>query len=262
MKIPMLKKYYQKIKSVLGLSFSLARANFKLKNEGSYLGVFWYLLSPIIMFVSLLAIFSDRLGNKGIPMYPLYLLLGIIMFNLFQNITSGSTGAIMSGGGIIKSIKFPTEAFVLQIMIQNLFSHFFQIALLAAGLIIMKVSLLGILLYFFILVFFCCFIYGFSLILASLSVYFMDLPNIWSYLVKILWFSMPIFYAIGGQKKLFYVNLMNPVYYFITIARETIIYSKMPETWIIFGAIAYAGIFFAAGVLIFNKLKLKFAELI
>jgi len=36
-----LKKYYKKIKRILELSFSLAKANFKLRNENSYLGIFW-----------------------------------------------------------------------------------------------------------------------------------------------------------------------------------------------------------------------------
>jgi len=43
-----------KIKKTLSLGFSLASAQFKLRNEGSYLGVLWYLLEPLSFFAILL----------------------------------------------------------------------------------------------------------------------------------------------------------------------------------------------------------------
>ena len=50
----MKKKMKEKIKSISALSFSLAKANFKIRNEGSYLGIFWYLLEPLAFFIVLL----------------------------------------------------------------------------------------------------------------------------------------------------------------------------------------------------------------
>ena len=83
----------QKLKSTLGLSLALAKAQFKLKNEGTWLGVLWYLLAPILTFLFMLGIFHDRLGNN-IPNYPLYLLLGIILFNFFRKIADESVAII------------------------------------------------------------------------------------------------------------------------------------------------------------------------
>ncbi|MCX6760298.1 MAG: ABC transporter permease, partial [Candidatus Nealsonbacteria bacterium] len=80
------KENWQRIRHILALSFVFAKVKFKLKNEGSYLGIFWYLLSPILTFLILFFIFSDRLGND-IYLYPIYLLLGIIIFNFFQYTT-------------------------------------------------------------------------------------------------------------------------------------------------------------------------------
>ena len=81
------------LKKTITLSVALARAHFKLRNEGIYLGIAWYLLNPLLLFAILFFVFSDRLGSS-IPYYPAYLFLGIIMFNykeipfrisLFQN---------------------------------------------------------------------------------------------------------------------------------------------------------------------------------
>jgi len=258
----MLKKYYHKIKSILGLSLALAKAGFKLRNEGSYLGVLWYLLGPLLVFILLLLVFSDRLGTD-IPNYPLYLLLGIIMFNFFQQTTTESTRAItLEYREVIKSINFSKESLIASIVLKTLFSHLFEIILFIILLLIFKNSLIGIIFYPIILVFFCFFIFGVSLVLAVLTIYFIDLENIWLFASKLMWFGTPIFYAIKGQTRLLYINLFNPMYYFITAARDLIIYNKMPEIWMILGIIVYGLLSLIIGLLIFNKLKIKSAEMI
>ncbi|HNU96023.1 MAG TPA: hypothetical protein PKH95_01275 [Candidatus Magasanikbacteria bacterium] len=44
----------EKINNIFNLSWQLAKANFKLRNEGSYLGIFWYLLDPLLMLMRLI----------------------------------------------------------------------------------------------------------------------------------------------------------------------------------------------------------------
>lgn len=257
-----IKKNYHKIKNVLGLSLQLAKAGFKLRNEGSYLGILWYLLNPLLMFGLLLLIFSNRVG-ANIPSYPLYLLLGIIMFNFFQQATTEATKSIIQEYRlIIKSINFPRESLVGSVVLKTLFSHLFEIILFVIFLLIFKNSLIGIASYLIILVFFCFFVFGASLILTALTVYFIDLGNIWLFASRLIWLGTPIFYAVEGQTRLFYVNLFNPMYYFITIARDLIIYTKVPELWMILGAAGFSLLFLIIGLLIFNKLKTKFAEMI
>ena len=255
-----MKKYYQKIKSVLGLSVQLAIAEFKLRNEGSYLGIFWYLLNPLLVFALLFLVFSDRLGS-GIAQYALYLLFGIIIFNFFQSTTIESVSSMIKENKfIIKSINFSRESLILGIVIKNLFSHFFEVAFFMVMLIFFKISLIGMIYYFFVLFFLCLFTFGVSLLLSSLTVYFSDLESVWIFAVRLLWLGTPIFYAIAGQIRLYYINLFNPMYYFITVARDLIIYGINPGAAMIYGMIFYSVLLFLTGMLIFNKLKVKFAE--
>lgn len=241
------------------LTLSLAIAEFKLRNEGSYLGIFWYLLNPLLIFTLLFFIFANRLGAE-INNYPAYLLIGIIMLNFFQQITSESINVIFINGSLIKSISFTLEALVGSIVLKTVFSHIFEIIVFLVFLIILGIPITGIIFYPIILLFFFLFAFGFSLILSSLTVYFIDLDNIWGFVVRLLWFATPIFYATEGQGKLFILNLLNPIYYFITIARSMMVYSEMPANWLMAGAIGYSLLFFVAGLLIFEKLKNKFAE--
>lgn len=254
-----LKKKINKLKGVLGLSLSIAISEFKQRNEGSYLGILWYLLNPILMFGLLFLIFSQRLG-ENIPNYPIYLLLGIIMFNFFQHTTSFSITNIRGHRGIIKSIRFPKESLIISNLFRNIFSHFFEIIVLILMILIFGISMQNFIFYPIILIFYCFFIYGLSLILASLYVYFIDIENIWAFASRLIFFITPIFYSIQQNSKLFLLNLFNPIYYFITISRDILIYQKIPELWIIEIAIIYSLLFFIIGSLIFNKLKRNFAE--
>jgi len=251
-----------RLRDIFGLGLSLAKAGFKLRNEGSYLGIFWYLLNPLLLFILLLLVFSDRLGGN-IPAYPLYLLLGIIIFNFFQQATTESTKVIMRDyQWIIKSINFPRESLIGGIILKTFFSHLFEIILFIVFILIFGGSLIGLIFYPVIIIVFCFFVFGVCLIFASLTVYFVDLENIWFFVSRLIWLGTPIFYAIGGQTRLFYVNLLNPLYYFITIAREIIIYTRIPELWMLLGMITYSLLFLLIGLLIFNKLKIKFAEMV
>ena len=250
------------MRKTLELAFQLAKAEFKLRNEGSYLGIFWYLLNPIFTFAILYLIFADKLGSD-IAAYPAYLLLGIILFNVFQSTTVESAKSILKEYHyLIKSIQFPRESLVLAIVIKNIFSHIFEIVLFGLLLAYMHISLIGLISYLPLLILFAAFIYGASLLIAALTVYFVDLDNIWNFAVRIIWFGTPIFYAIGNQTGLLALNKTNPMYYFITAARDMVVYGRMPSAEIVIGTICFSLGFLAIGTLVFGRLKHKFAELI
>jgi len=250
-----------KLRSFLGLSFALARSQFKAKNEGSYLGILWYLLSPVLTFFILRGIFLNKLGS-GIPYYSVYIFIGLIVFNFFQSSTSEAAKAITSSKGIIKSVNFPVEAIIGAVVLKNLFSHFFEVLILAGMLVFYGLPLIWLVFYFLILGIFVFFIFGFSMALSSLTAHFSDLGNIWSFFSRVLWFATPIFYQIGGHDKLMMVSVLNPVYYFITAGRNLLMSNSAPEGFIVFGMFGYSLVSLIIGCLIFRKLKPKFAEMV
>ena len=111
-----------------------------------------------------------------------------------------------------------------------------------------------------ILIFFSLFVYGISLLLASLTVYFTDLENMWILFSQFLWFATPIFYGIEDNILLFIFNIFNPMYHFIAMARDIVIYQKAPELWMVGMASVYTFLAIVIGLFVFSKLKHKFAE--
>lgn len=255
----MRRDYQHKLKGILGLSLQIAKADFKLRHEGSYLGILWYLLEPFLMFVILLSI--RNLVGKGIESYPLYLLLGLIMFNFFRKATSDSVKAISGNGELIKSIKVDHEAFVVASVLKAVFSHIFEVIVFVAFLLFFKAPALNIVFYPLVFIFFCLFILGVAFTVSVIGAYVNDMENVWEVFTRLLWFATPIFYTAKSTLWLNF-NLFNPVYYIITISREMIIYNRIPELWMILGMVAYSLAFFAGGIFIFERFKDRLAEIV
>lgn len=251
----------KKIKNFWSLSFYLAKFGFKLRNEGSYLGILWYLLNPILLFGLLFLIFSRNLGVE-IKSYTLYLFLGLIMFNFFQSATIESTRLIRDNRHTIKSIYFPRLSLVTGNVLKFLFSHIFEFIVFIALILLFGDHFFNVFFYPFILIFFALFTLGFSILLSAISVYFVDMENIWNFASRLLWFGTPIFYKIETESILFKINLINPLYYFISVSRDVIIYNTLPEFWKIIGIFVFTILSLILGLFVFNKLEGKFSEMI
>lgn len=247
------------IKKTLRLSFSLAVAQFKLRNEGSYLGVFWYLLEPLSFFVILLFL-GGIISNNSIEKYPLYLFLGLIMFNFFLAVTSSATSIIGNNSGYIKSIKINPEAFVIALAMLFSFSHIFEIIIFAFFMYFYGANLLLLIFYPVIFFFFFLFVLGLSFLLATLGVYLVDLNNVWQVAGRFLFFATPIFYALPKNTWLFWLSKFNPLFHYTSIARDIIIYGAIPVFYGLFLVATISVAIFLAGFFVFKKNESKFAE--
>jgi ABC-type polysaccharide/polyol phosphate export permease len=249
----------KKIKKIIQLSFSLAKVQIKLRNEGSYFGILWYLLEPLAFF-SILFFLGSFLLNNSIEKYPVYLFLGLMMFNFFLATTNACIKVFHFNSGFIKSIKINKHSLVVATILQYAVSHFFEVIIFLGFLIYFKISLVGFLFYPLIFLFFALFVLGLCFILSVIGVYVVDFNNIWQIFSRLLWFVTPIFYLLLKGSKLYYLSLLNPVYYFIDISREIIIYNRMPAPFYIVIAVFCSILFLVLGIIIFNKSEKKIAE--
>lgn len=254
------KRKIQKIRDFFELSFSLAKAEFKLRNEGSYLGILWYLLDPLTMFLIILFL-GEAITRTDIQNYPTYLLLGLIMFNFFRQSTSSAAETMTRNSGFIKSIKISYESLVFSPIIQFVFSHFFEIILFILIALTLNMLNIGILFYPIIFIFLIIFSLGISFILATIGAYVTDLGNVWRVLMNLLWFATPVFYIIP-EGKISFLNKINPMYYFLEIGREIVVYNRLPSLNIMLFIIFLSFVSFLIGIILFNKYKHKFAELV
>lgn len=207
------------IRKTWRISISLALAGFKVKNERSYLGVLWYLLDPIVLFITLLFI-RGVFSNTDFELYPLYLLTGLITFNFFRKATSDSSNALLSNNSYLTSVNFPKFSLVLAGIFNTLIAHLFELVLLIVAMVYFNIPIWHILLYIPFLIIYFVFVTGIAQVLSISSVYINDLKNVWSIFTRLLWFATPIFY-IAAQTN--FLSVYNPLAYFIQSARSILI---------------------------------------
>lgn len=94
----------------------LVRTDFKLRYQGSALGYLWSLLRPLFMFTILYLVFVRflKIGNN-IEHPPVYLLMGIVIWNYFSEVTSGSIMAIVGKGDLLRKVNFPKYVILLAV---------------------------------------------------------------------------------------------------------------------------------------------------
>ncbi|NDC96144.1 ABC transporter permease, partial [bacterium] len=99
----------------------LVRTDFKLRYQGSVLGYAWSLLRPLLLFVILYIVFVKflKIGN-GIPNYPIYLLLGIVLWNFFAEMTNQGLSSIVSRGDLVRKIRIPRWLIIVSTSISAL----------------------------------------------------------------------------------------------------------------------------------------------
>jgi ABC-2 type transport system permease protein len=178
------------------LLVGLVRKELKVKYKDSSLGFMWSLLNPAMYLVVFYVVFQIILGS-GIPFFAIYLLSGLLAWNLFNGSVTGATGSIVGNGSLVNKVYFPREILPLATVGANLVHFFLQTMVLLAGLAVMRYDVaLGYLwLTLPALVVLLILAAALSILFSALNVYARDLQHLLE-LVMLAWFWLtPIVYS-------------------------------------------------------------------
>lgn len=207
----------------------LVITDFKLRYQASALGYLWSVLKPLFLFVILYVVFGLLIGAKGqIPHYPVYLLLGVLLWNYFSEVTNIGSTAIVSKGDLIRKLNFPKYIIVVSGSISaliNLVINFFVLAgfmfLTGVEVNLNAILLLPLLLELFILSL------GIAFLLSALYVKLRDVNYIWEIFMQAGFYVTPIIYPLSlvveKSQLAAQLQLLNPVAQIIQDARFVLI---------------------------------------
>lgn len=198
------------------LLVALTRTQLKVKYKNSTLGFLWSMLNPALYLVVFYVVFQLILGS-GIPNFPIFLLSGLLVWNLFQTGLSSATGSVVANSGLVRKVSFPREILPLAAVGAALLHFFLQAIVLLAALVVFRydvafaylpllpVALLALLV----------FLAAVSVFLAALNVHLRDTMHFVE-LALLAWFWItPIVYAWGiVHEKLgewTWLYMLNPV---------------------------------------------------
>lgn len=253
----------------LGLIRELTITDFKLKYQGSFFGYLWTLAKPMMLFGVLLVVFTKffKLGGT-IPNYPLYLLLGVVLWTFFVEATFSSMSSIVGKGDLIRKVYFPRIILTISASVTALITLLLNLVIVFIFMAFSKVSLsISSPLFLLLLLEFFIFSAGVSLFLASLFVRFRDVLHTWEVGTQVLFYATPIIYPFNLVPEKFGMILMlSPVAQIIQDSRHILITQESATAYQIlpfpFSVVPYLLPFFVlmTGYWFFQREASKFAE--
>ncbi len=245
--------------------------DFKLRYQGSVLGYAWSLLRPLFLFVILYLVFVQGLKVGGtIPHFPIYLLLGIVLWNFFGEMTSQSLSSIVNRGDLIRKIRIPRWIIVLSSSISALINLGLNLLVVVLFMTFNDVEISRSAIFFpIILLEIYIFALGVSLFLSAAFVKFRDVSYIWELILQAGFYATPLLYPLDIVKNVSIQKLMllNPMAQAIQDARSMLVtketitiaeaYDSPAARLISLGIIA---VVFIVGILYFKREARHFAE--
>ncbi len=247
----------------------MVSTDFKVRYQGSVLGYFWSLLKPLFLFAILYVVFTYIIPlGKDVEHYPVYLLLGIVLWNFFTEATMQGASSVVARGDLIRKISIPRYLVVIASSLSAMIN-------LGLSLIVVFVFALlnGVmpsftwLLIIPIVLELYVFALGASFLLSAMYVKFRDITYIWEIVLQAGFYASAIIFPLtlvpGELQKWFF---LNPIVQIIQDARWAIatdtsitIWSTI-SSWIVIVPFVIVATVAVAGFLYFRKRSPYFAE--
>ena len=257
----------------------LVKTDFKLRYQGSMLGMAWSVLKPLMLFAVMYVVFVRFLRfGAGIPHFAVSLLLAQTLWSFFQEATSNGMRAIVDRGDLLRKINFPKYIVVISSTVSALINLAISLVVVLVFMIINGVEFrLTILIFPVLIVELYVFALAIAFLLSTLYVKFRDIGHIWDVIMQIWFYITPIIYPLsqiigmGGHGLLIAKAMLvvNPVAQIIQDARYVLVTTQTETIWNTVGAgmpllkiipIIIVAIIFTVGVIVFRKHARTFAE--
>lgn len=255
----------------------LVKTDFRLRYQGSFLGVAWSVLKPLMLFCVMYLVFAKFLRmSDGTPTYPVVLLLGISSWQFVTESTNVGLRSVVDRGDLLRKIRFPNYIVVVSATVGALISYGINLIVVLVFAVVARVQFTWrvLLLPVNILQLYIATL-AITLIMATMYVYFRDIAHIWEVLQQLIFYAMPIIYPLsfvtakgGTLADLARLELLNPFAQTIQDIRHNFVApDTQPTVWNQFGhfgvqlfPVVLTGLMLWLGVALFRKYSSKFAE--
>lgn len=250
----------------------LVITDFKLRYQGSVLGYAWSLLKPLFLFAIMYVVFGMLVKLGSVEHYSVYLLLGIVLWTFFSEVTNQGMLSIVSRGDLLRKINFPKYIIVFSTSISALINLVLNLIIVGILMVVNGVEIHAdswMVIIFIIEIY--IFALGLAFFLSALNVKYRDTGHIWEIIMQAAFYATPIIYPLSVviEKSEFAAKLllMNPVAQAIQDARyflithETVTISTLFNHWAyILTPLLIVVITFILGALYFKRTSRYFAE--
>jgi teichoic acid transport system permease protein len=256
------------------LIWKLSKNDFKTRYAGSYLGIIWAFVQPVITILVYWLVFEKGFSAKAemfksgveVP-FVVYLTSGIVPWFFFSEAVNNATNALIEYNYLVKKVVFKISILPLIKIIAASFIHVFFVGVLLVIYLIYGYSITP---YTFQIIYysFCMFILvlALSYTLCSVVVFFRDLTQIVSIALQIGMWATPIMWSFARveDKPIAILFKLNPLFYIVNGYRQSLFeHTWFLEDWkmtLYFWCVTL--LLFAFGAFVFKRLKPHFADVL
>jgi teichoic acid transport system permease protein len=224
-----LRTYFTDLWNRREFAWFLAMGNLKARNASTALGLFWWVLNPLLLGLVYYLVFGIFFGGSRPPGYIAYLLSGMFVFHYTGQSMTGGANAILQNAKLLANLKFPRLVLLISSLIESSVGFlasllvFYAIAWPAVGVhpsryLILLIAVIPIHVLFNL---------GLSAVVARLAVPFRDINNfipyvnrLWLYLSPIIW---PLSFLENAGPTLKRLVELNPMFHLIQLYRTALI---------------------------------------
>jgi ABC-type polysaccharide/polyol phosphate export permease len=245
----------------------LVNRNLSVRYRGSVLGIYWSLLSPLIMTGVYTAIFGAAFASyydDSLVNYVLAAFTGLVVINFFSASTSQALMSVVGNGALLNKMQLPMSIFPVSIITANVFQFGagpLALLMVMAGITSRSpVNVVAVILPFIALVLICM---GVGFLVSGLFVFFRDLPYFYELVTFALWISSPVFYPseiVPENVKPFLA--LNPLTRIIDSLRQIVLSGDFPDLGLVAAAWLSGIILLTVGWLCFRWWKPQFMDLL
>lgn len=231
------------------------------KYKGSWLGVLWTFLNPLLMLAVYAFVFPYIL-RVNVDNYTIFMIVALIPWNFFTTAIQSGTGSVVANGNILKKVYFPREIIPISITTSQLVNFLITCIIMAVFIIFSGVGFSVHALLFPLLVLIqYILILGLTFILSALTVFVRDIDHFVSVILMLGFYATPIVYQGEMLPKKFQIFLkLNPMAQLVEAYRSILYYHRMPDmTMLIIWGLGSVALL-VVGYLIFKKLEKSFVE--
>ena len=251
----------------------LAKNDFKTRYAGSYLGIVWAFIQPVITILVYWFVFSvgfrSGTGDLGVP-FVLYLVAGIVPWFFFQDALIGGTNSLLEYNYLVKKVVFKVEILPVIKLISCLFVHVFFILIMFFVFLISgkkpELSWIQIIYYSF-----ATSMYALALtyLTSAIQVFFKDMAQIVSICLQFGMWLTPIMYSEQlfldkGLTMAPMILKLNPFYYIAAGYRDSMLtgdwFFMRPTLTVYFWAVTL--ITMLVGLKVFKRLRPHFSDVL
>jgi lipopolysaccharide transport system permease protein len=249
---------------------AVVRRELRSRFSGSILGWLWAIFGPLLMLSVYTVIFSSAVGirsstaSHGVVNYSLNIFVGLIVFNLFAEVSYRAPALLHDSANFIKKSIFPSETLAWSATIRaSVYAGISFAVLLVFEIIITHGLPPTILLLPFVYVPCMLFLLGASWFLMALGSFTRDVIHLMASIVPVFMFATPIFYSIDDVPPTlrFFLHL-NLVGDYVEIMRDIVLLNKLPNLWLYTGTVAASIIVFRSAYRFFMRYKSVFVDVI